>query len=158
MIKLRPFEPNDVEVLIALFRETVHRINSHDYTPEQISAWAPNEIDANAWQRRLANQFAVVALIDFKVVGFGTLRDDRYLDLFYVHPDHQKQGVGQTLIDAIEDHARKKQLPQISTESSVTAKPFFERRGFVAIQEQVVECRGTALINYRMTKNLTNAG
>jgi len=40
------------------------------------------------------------------------------------------------------------------TESSITAKPFFLRKGFRIISQQTVEFRNTQFINFRMEKYL----
>lgn len=50
------------------------------------------------------------------------------------------------LCTALEDVAMK----PVMTHSSITAKPFFIRRGYGVCRRQVVECRGIKLINYVM--------
>ena len=43
-------------------------------------------------------------------------------------------------------------LPRLSTEASITARPFFQSHGFQILAEQVVTCRGSAFVNYRMER------
>ena len=38
MVSLRPFRPDDAPVLLTLFRDTIRRVNSRDYNPDQIAA------------------------------------------------------------------------------------------------------------------------
>ena len=38
---IREFEDEDTEGIVHLFTETVRKINSQDYSKEQIEAWAP---------------------------------------------------------------------------------------------------------------------
>ena len=45
MITLRPYRPNDAPALLALFRDTIRRVNSRDYSRAQIAAWASDDID-----------------------------------------------------------------------------------------------------------------
>ena len=33
---LRPYDPADAPALLALFRDTIRRVNSRDYNPDQI--------------------------------------------------------------------------------------------------------------------------
>ena len=59
------------------------------------------------------------------------------------------------LLSEIEQEARRLNLSQIFTEASITARPFFERHGFVLVARQEVHRRGETFINYRMAKPLT---
>ena len=42
----------------------------------------------------------------------------------------------------------------VTTHASITARPFFEKRGYHVVKEQQVERRGVVLINYVMIKRL----
>ena len=42
---IRNYQKSDLKDIIFLFRETVHNINSKDYTQEQVKIWAPENID-----------------------------------------------------------------------------------------------------------------
>jgi hypothetical protein len=46
---LRPYRPADAPDLLALFRDTIRRVNSRDYSPPQIRAWASDDIDPVRW-------------------------------------------------------------------------------------------------------------
>jgi putative acetyltransferase len=155
-MRIRGYRPGDAAAIVALFRDTVRRVNSRDYSSEQVQAWAPDQIDIGPWERRLAGRFTVVAEINGQVAGFADLEDDGHLDHLYVHAGHQRLGLGRTLVSAIEAEARRRGLSSLFTEASIIARPFFERQGFVTLQEQVVECRGVKMVNYRMVKDLVD--
>jgi putative acetyltransferase len=72
----------------------------------------------------------------------------------FVHPDFQGLGAAGLLLSAVEESARSQGLGRIFTEASLTARPFFERRGFTVILRQSVEKRGQRLTNFRMEKYL----
>jgi hypothetical protein len=38
VVTLRPYRPGDAPALLALFRDTIRRVNSRDYSPAQIAA------------------------------------------------------------------------------------------------------------------------
>jgi putative acetyltransferase len=38
---LQHFQRADIPAIVQLFQQTIHQINSRDYTPEQVNAWAP---------------------------------------------------------------------------------------------------------------------
>src|SRR5262249_31014274 len=154
MAQVRDFRPEDVLAVGALFRDTVRRINSRDYSPEQVRAWAPDDISEQSWADKLAGRFSLVAEIRGEIVGFGDLEGDGHLDHLYVHADHQACGVGRALLAALEAEAGQCGISRMFTEASITARPFFERHGYRVLQEQVVVCRSVEFVNYRMEKRL----
>ena len=71
-----------------------------------------------------------------------------YLDRLYVHADMQKKGIAAAICDALERTVKGK----IVTHASITARPFFEKRGYTVIKEQQVERQGVLLTNFVMEK------
>jgi putative acetyltransferase len=150
MVEYRQYNPGDAAALLALFRDTVRRINSRDYSEEQIAAWASEDIEQDAWAERFNGRFVVVAEEANKPVGFAELEPDGHLDRVYVSADHQNQGIGRQLLAAIVSESKNLGLKRLFVEASTTARPFFEALGFVVITPQVVVCRDTELVNFRM--------
>ena len=141
---LRPYRPEDCPALAELFYHTVHTVCARDYTRSQLDAWAPAELDAAAWDASLLAHHTLVAEENGVIIGFADLGSDGYLDRLYVHRDWQGRGVATALCDALPD-AR-------STHASMTARPFFEKRGWHVVREQQVERRGVLLTNFVMEK------
>ena len=152
-VRLRRFRLDDAPALIALFRDTVRRVNSRDYTPEQIAAWAPDEVDPKRTEV-LADRYTIVAEEGDMIVGFTDLEPDGHIDRFFVHADRQGVGVGRAMMAELAAEAGRAGLRRRFAEVSVTARPFFERQGFVVSAEQVVTVRGVGLTNYRMERTL----
>lgn len=50
---VREYRPSDLEVVVSLFQRSVREVASRDYSPTQVSAWAPELPDREAWARRL---------------------------------------------------------------------------------------------------------
>ncbi len=141
---LRPYRSEDCPVLAALFYDTVHTVNARDYTPEQLDAWADGQVDLAAWDASFLAHTTLVAEAEGIIVGFADLADDGYLDRLYVHKDWQGRGVATALCDA---------LPGAKlTHASLTARPFFEQRGWQVVKEQQVERRGVLLTNFVMKR------
>ena len=150
-VELRKYHPDDCEVVWELFYNTIHSVNSEDYTDSQLDAWASKEIDLYTWNERLQrNDYAVVAELNDVIVGIGTADDAGYFDLLYVHKDYQRIGIATLISDNIENYLWSKGAQVISTDASITAKPFFEKRGYVVQMEQSVKCRGQYLTNFKM--------
>ena len=96
---VRPASREDVAAIIDVFRASVRQIASRDYTPAQVLAWAPDEIDPAAWAHRSATRYAWVAEIDLVIAGFSELEVDGHLDMMYVHPAFQRRGVASALFE-----------------------------------------------------------
>ena len=149
----RPYRSDDAPALLNLFRDTVRRVNSRDYSREQIAAWASDDIDPTAWAERFNGRYVVVAEADQQPVGFAELVPDGHIDRVYVSADWQSRGVGRQMLAALIAEAHRLQIPRLSVEASITARPFFERLGFIVLAKQFVTCRGVEFENYRMELN-----
>jgi hypothetical protein len=44
-VTIRAYAPADLDTLIALYHDTIHRVAARDYDAEQIAAWAPDQPD-----------------------------------------------------------------------------------------------------------------
>ena len=149
-MELRPYAPADCAAMAELFYNTVHTVNARDYTPEQLCAWATGEVDLAEWDRSFQAHHTLVAVEGEQIVGFGDLDVERgYLDRLYVHKDYQGQGVATALCDALEASCPAEHF---TTHASLTARPFFEGRGYRVLRRQTVVRRGILLDNYVMEK------
>ena len=153
-IHIRTYELSDIDDLIALFRDSVRRVARRDYTQEQVIAWTPDDIDRDARTLRHSSKPTWVAEIAGTMVGFSDLEPDGHLDCMYVHADYQRRGVATRLLAQVEAAAKERGIGRLYSEVSITARPFFERRGFSVIAAQVVTARGQKFLNYRMEKFL----
>ncbi len=145
---IREHEPSDCPAMAALFYDTVHRVNCRDYAPEQLDVWATGQVDLDKWNRSFLAHHTLVAMKDGVLVGFGDMDSTGYLDRLYVHADYQGQGIATALCDALE-----KAVPgPIITHASITAKPFFQGRGYRVVKAQQVQRQGILLTNYVMEK------
>ena len=61
MVALRLYRPDDAPALLALFQDTVRSVNSRDYSPVQVAAWASDDIDMVRWFGRFEERFVLVA-------------------------------------------------------------------------------------------------
>ena len=89
---VRKYKETDCRETAALFYETVHNVNRRDYSRRQCEAWAPEKRNLTAWNERFLRHFSFVVVKDGKIVGFGDIDADGYLDRLFVHKDHQRRG------------------------------------------------------------------
>ncbi|MFK4448771.1 putative acetyltransferase [Caballeronia udeis] len=149
---IRRYEAADLDAVLSVFLRSVRDVASRDYDAGQIAAWA--QADPDVWARRRLDRPTWVALIDDVITGFTDLESNGHIDMLFVDPACLRRGVASTLLDTVENAARAQRLAALHTDASITARPFFETRGFQAIRSQVVALRGQRLTNFRMEKRL----
>ena len=149
MLSIRAYCPDDCEKLAELFYQPVHTVNARDYTKEQLDVWATGTVDPVQWNASFLKHQTLVAVLDGRIVGFGDMDASGYLDRLYVSKDYQRKGVATAICDRLE---RGTLADTVVSHVSVTAKPFFVKRGYVVKQKQQVVRNGVSLTNYVMEK------
>ena len=132
-----------------LFYDTVHTINAEHYNKKQLYAWASPQIPFKKWHQSFEKHYAVVAIENGIVVGFGDMDRYGYLDRLYVHKNYQRRGIATAICDTLEmTIPSRKYVSHVS----ITAKPFFEKRGYSVVKKQLVKRKNVVLANYVMEK------
>lgn len=147
---IREYRLSDGKELAELFYNTVHTVNAKDYAKEQLDVWAAEQIDLKKWNQSFQEHFSIVAMDDGIITGFGDIDKTGYLDRLYVHSDYQRRGIATAICNQLEATVQE----NIMTHASITAKPFFEKRGYKVIKEQQVERQGIFLTNFVMIKEM----
>ncbi|HHT7235104.1 MULTISPECIES: GNAT family N-acetyltransferase [Bacillus] len=151
-IKIRTFQKEDLEQVLQLFYETVHTVNAQDYNMLQLQAWAPKRPNRESWLKSLEKNISYVADNNGVIAGFGDYNDEHYIDRLFTHKDYQGKGIASNILQKLEKEAMKLEHRDIYTEASITAKPFFESKGYICIKEQNKQHNGQIFINYIMKK------
>ena len=148
---IRKYKKSDSEKLFKLLCDTIYFINSKDYTEKQLKVWVKEERDLFLWEKSLLENYTLIAEEKDMVIGFGNINETGYLDMLYVHKDFQRKNIASQLCDKLENIFP---VSKITVYASITAKPFFEKRGYKIIREQFVEREKIFLKNYIMEKEL----
>lgn len=151
-IEVRPFTRGDSHATLELFLRAIRETAAPDYSPEQIEAWASDDIDSAEWLDRRAQQNTAVALADGVVAGFADVDAAGYIDMMFVDPRFARRGVATQLFYWILMTARRDAAQNLTTNASITARPFFEAHGFLVTRERQTVVRGVALTNYAMNR------
>ena len=149
---IRPHRIGDIPGISRLYYDTIHFVNSRDYTREQIDAWAPTVPDTSFWKERLKKYRVYVAEKDECVVGFTELDATGHIDCFFVHHLWQRRGVGRRLMERVVATAGSEQMPRLFAEVSITAAPFFRDCGFVVVRENEAVRRNVTLKQFVMER------
>ena len=158
LFAVREFQITDLDQIVTLIYDTVHAINAQDYTLEQLAAWAPILLADERRERTprleesLSQNISYVSIRDKTIGGFADITEDGYLDHLYVHKYFQGQGIACGLLHRVEQEVLRHGVKQIRANVSITAKPFFEQKGYVAVRPQTVWVRGVSMVNFKMTK------
>ena len=153
-LEIRKYRPQDCAEMARLFYDTVHTVNAADYTEKQLDAWADGYVDPERWNASFLEHDTLVAWEagetekTGRIVGFGDMDPSGYLDRLYVHRDFQRRGAAAALCGALEAAVPG----PWTTHASITARPFFEARGYRVVRAQQVERHGVLLTNFVMEK------
>lgn len=157
-MEIRRFKNGDEAALFQVFFTAIHRVASHDYSAEQIQAWAPADLDFDAWASRVRrNQPFVVELGD-EIAGFADLQPQGYIDQFFVSGTRPRQGVGNALMRRLHLEAHAVGLSELSADVSRTAEPFFARHQFQVVERRYPVRGGVMIPNAFMKKRLGDLG
>lgn len=152
-IHVRNYKDDDTQFLAEIYYHTIHNVNIHDYSKAQVDVWASLEsLELEGWKKKWKKLKPLVAVVGNDIVGFSEFEPNGHIDCFYAHHEWIGKGVGSALMKAIEEKATSKNIPRIYAEVSITAKPFFEKKGFVVITQQSVVRKGIELTNFLMEK------
>ena len=153
-VDVRRYQSGEEAELWNIYYGAIHRVCSRDYTPEQVSAWAPADFDAKTWAVSVAQLNPYVAVLNSRLVGYTEIQSDGLIDHFFVHPDYQGCGVGAALMNRIFSVATGLGISRLYSHVSKTAQPFYQRFGFQVIAQNTPVIRGVALSNATMEKHL----
>ncbi len=149
-IQLRLADLNDLREIQTLFVETIKNTCQNDYNEEQIKVWVSSVENIDRWNDVLTLQHCILAIIEDKIVGFGTLKDGNYIDFMYVHHQFLRLGIANLIFSALEEESKSQGFQQLNSDVSYTARPFFEKKGFKVIKENKNVKKGVELINFKM--------
>lgn len=147
---IRKATEKDIPAITQLFKETIESINSRDYNEEQVRVWSAGHAYTERWVNRLSTQYFIVAEIDDVITGMGSISQEGYLDIMYVHKDYQGCGIASALVDELLVNAASNNLSRVTSDVSITAKPFFERKGFTVVTLQRKMVGEVEFLNYKM--------
>lgn len=154
---IRPYRRENFEAVIRCFDESVRSIGARYYSAEQIEAWAPASPDLVAWESRLCSGEVLIADVNGAVAGFVRVEENGLVDLLYVHPAHERRGIGRDLLEAACVWANRRGVATVVSEVSLVARPLFEAIGFRVEREQSVERRGVRFLNFHMVRDASDS-
>ncbi len=122
---IRPATIKDAEGIFQVHRDAILNIEDYLYSQELKKAWAP-ENSMRAQNIIQSEEFyTAVAVINKKVVGFGSITGNS-LNLLYVDPKFQKQGIATEILEHLEFRLTK----PIELKVSKNCVEFYHKLGY----------------------------
>ena len=144
---------SDAVELKKLFQNTVLAINRRDYPQAEVEDWASCGDDLSNIEDMIKTHYFIVAVNQqSEIVGFSSITPQGYLHSMFVHKDFQGEGIATILLNEIEQYAITNGIMRITSEVSLTARPFFEKKGYIVEEEQKRKANQLSLTNFWMAK------
>lgn len=152
---IREAQQSDAVELRELYQSTVLTINRRNYSQAEVEDWASCGDDLSKIEGKIETHYFIVAVNQqLKIVGFSSITAQGYLHSMFVHKDFQGEGIATILLNEIERYAIAAGIMRITSEVSLTAHPFFEKKGYVVEEEQKRKANQLSLTNFWMAKGL----
>ena len=152
---IRQAQQSEAVELKDLFQNTVLAINRRDYSRAEVEDWASCGENLSAIEDMIKTHYFIVAVNQqSRIVGFSSITPQGYLHSMFVHKDFQGTGIATLLLEEIERYAITAGIMRITSEVSLTARPFFERKGYVVEEEQKRKANQLSLTNFWMAKGV----
>lgn len=134
-IEVRTARPEDAVSACSVLRRSIQECCIEDHRNETaiLDAWLGNKTPETilAWMRCVSN-YCIVAHVDGAMAGIAILTRQGKIALCYVAPEHRFGGTGKALLEALESHAKEWGLSSLQVASTITAKSFYARNGYIA--------------------------
>ena len=152
---IRVAQQTDVTEIKDLFQNTVLTINSRNYSQAEVEDWASCGDNLSEIEDMIKAHYFIVAINkQSEIVGFSSITPQGYLHSMFVHKDFQGNGIATILLEEIERYAATAGIMRITSEVSLTARPFFEKKGYIVEEEQKRKANQLSLINFWMAKQM----
>lgn len=162
---IRIADIQDCDKIRNLYRSTINKLTNNDFSTIQKQVWSGVAEDRSYWLHVLQTQHVIVAeYLDEvdeskNIVGFGSVKEQGYVEFLYVATQFQKIGIGRRILKELEKHCNRMHIEEIWVDVTSHSKGYFRRHGFVAEQSYTREfknCTFSNVIMRKMFKTIVN--
>jgi len=133
LFTVRPAQATDAEQAVEVVRASIRELCAADHRgdAETMAKWLSNKTVPHfvSWMSS-DDKFFVIGEIGDRVSGVGLLHRSGEINLLYLAPGAQRQGLGTAIHLALEEKARAWELQELKLDSTALACPFYERLGY----------------------------
>ncbi|MGD8562515.1 MAG: GNAT family N-acetyltransferase [Desulfarculaceae bacterium] len=158
-VHIRPARPDDAEGICRAHHGAVEALAGGHYQEEVLQAWAGNvTVEAINNGLKQAEIIFLVAESLGEIAGFGVLGGG-YIRAVYVHPAHQRKGIGSLILGQLEAQARALGTIALRLDASLNAEPFYRSHGYRVLKKAVFKLnQDTGMDSLVMEKRLGGDG
>jgi putative acetyltransferase len=153
-VTFRLAETMDLDEIAALFEHCVRTTLSQFYTPAQVELWALPASMPEFWIERMETSRFELAVVNGSPAGFCVMQHPGYIEMLYTGAGFQGKGIARELLARAEHQARLDGCHWLAADASLSARPVFEKCGFIVLKEQVTDVGGRPFVNCKMLKDL----
>jgi putative acetyltransferase len=124
-VDIRQASLNDANDIFKVQRNSILNIKDYLYSQEIKQAWAPKDPTKIKEIIRSEKYYTVVAEINNKVVGFGSISNEEF-ELLFVDPNYQKLGIASQMLAHLESKATK----PFKLKTPKNAVEFYHKKGY----------------------------
>ena len=151
MISFDPASVEDAAEISALTRHVICTVNSKDYSTEEVEL-ACDLFSLEYFSTRMTSRIFYKVTLDNEIIGQASFGDGKIHSLF-VHPQFQGRGIGSKLLAKLELAAIEKKTTDIFLSSSITAKGFYEKFGYLLVRSESSPFGTTFLMEKQLVQN-----
>jgi N-acetylglutamate synthase-like GNAT family acetyltransferase len=152
-IRIKRFSRSDLPVVKELIDNTIDICYPADYPKEAVKFFKEYHCDKNIL-KGAAKGWTIVLEKNNRVIGTGTIIDDHIMRVF-VNPKFQKHGLGELIMNKLEDKAISSGVNKIKLDASLPSKKFYDALGYATSEATDLEVdNGKKLHYYKMNKVL----
>lgn len=133
MFTVRRAEKTDAAAAVDVVRQSITESCTADHlgNADTLAKWLSNKTVQHfvSWLAN-ADNFCVVAEAGGRLLGVGLLHRSGDVNLFYLVPSAQRQGIGKAIHFALEERAKAWRLAKLKLDSTFLARTFYERLGY----------------------------
>ena len=156
MYKVREANMSDSAEVCSVLRRSIIEVCGSDYNSQSvIEEWLSNktEVNISKWIQSETTYSLVCVDENDSIVGFGQITLKGEILLIYLVPEALYKGNGKLILQQMEKLMSKHCVDEIHTVSSITAKPFYKRNGFM--QDGPPQIVGEIESDFPMIKKLS---
>ena len=132
---IRRLEEKDARAVSELIITTIRISNVGDYPADLMEELVKTQTAEHVLERASWTHF-YVAEEDGMIIGCGAIgpywgkEDESSLFSFFIHPDHQRKGIGRAVMAALEQDEFALRARRIEIPASITGLPFYRKLGY----------------------------
>jgi GNAT superfamily N-acetyltransferase len=143
---IRPFRETDLTPLHRMICDTIEASYSGVYPARAVEFFKEYHSEKRIAERSVVGEILVVEEDDC-ILATGSLVGGEIAGVF-VHPAHQRQGYGKTIMVKLERRAKAKGLSEVRLSVSLPSRKFYEHLGYNMLAENAVDVSEDQYLKY----------